>query len=236
MLLAEGDPTTGTLFPFQSLSFFAKTAGEMCKGSSVAGGQDSRCEALKVAMKCFVTVGSVLESVPILAEAEDFSGNEDMMKWSNLVRAKVAGQKQCFNEAVLLCEKHTHDEEAGFYAAYLMGFSLMKLKKFLEAASVLDKALTQKSDQHPAALLKKIGEVAKACHDKAEDRALIFKFPRTHHICDAGGNTVTRYDLLLETRDTASYLNSLVFVEEKIDGANLWIWLDTDYTVRCQNS
>lgn len=91
-----------------------------------------------------------------------------------------------------------------------------------------------KSEQHPAALFKKISDVAKACHDKEEDRALIFKFPRTHHIFDAGGNAVTRDDLLLDPRDAASYLNRPVFVEEKIDGANLGIWLDTAYT-RCQN-
>eukprot|EP00288_Rhodomonas_lens_P014587 CAMPEP_0177705408 /NCGR_PEP_ID=MMETSP0484_2-20121128/8691_1 /TAXON_ID=354590 /ORGANISM="Rhodomonas lens, Strain RHODO" /LENGTH=961 /DNA_ID=CAMNT_0019216831 /DNA_START=63 /DNA_END=2948 /DNA_ORIENTATION=+ len=219
-----------------TLGFQVSDCHEVCKDARTLMeplGTDR--EALASALKSYVEVGDLHESMAILTLAASCFETQKEIKLLDIVRAKLAGQTESFDDVISLCEKHTHDAELGFYAAYLMGFALMKLQKFSEAASVLDKALAQKSEQHPEALIKKIEDVAKACHDKAEDRALIFKFPRTHHIFDAGGNAVTRDDLLLDPLDAASYLNRPVFCEEKIDGANLGIWLDTDYTVRCQN-
>ncbi len=48
-----------------------------------------------------------------------------------------------------------------------------------------------------------------------------FKFPRTKHIVGLG--CVERDDLLLTTGEQNMFLNKLVYVEEKIDGANMGI-------------
>jgi len=63
----------------------------------------------------------------------------------------------------------------------------------------------------------------------------IIKFPRTHHIFDAGGTGVTRDDLLLSDDEIEEYLNCELTLEEKVDGANLGISIDRDYNIIFQN-
>ncbi len=79
---------------------------------------------------------------------------------------------------------------------------------------------------------------------KSED---LFKFPRTKHLFDAGGNGVSRDDLLMDPGEERSFYSPqgrrqrpsqtsvLVAVEEKVDGANLGISIGTDMKLYVQN-
>ncbi len=70
-------------------------------------------------------------------------------------------------------------------------------------------------------------------HKKTID---ILKFPRTKHILDAGGNGVTRDDLLMSKKDAERFIKKKVIsVEEKIDGANLGISISEDFEILAQN-
>eukprot|EP00286_Rhodomonas_abbreviata_P021541 CAMPEP_0181295212 /NCGR_PEP_ID=MMETSP1101-20121128/4022_1 /TAXON_ID=46948 /ORGANISM="Rhodomonas abbreviata, Strain Caron Lab Isolate" /LENGTH=926 /DNA_ID=CAMNT_0023399939 /DNA_START=126 /DNA_END=2906 /DNA_ORIENTATION=+ len=189
-------------------------------------------------LESYLAVGEVHDNLPLFAVVDQWASDAQVSMWSQLVRAKAAGRRESFEEMLPLCNDHVHDKDAGFYASYLMGFAFMKLQRFTEAAGMLDKALETRTASAPADLVKKVEDVARVCHEKAEGAstgALMFKFPRTHHIFDAGGSGVTRDDLVMDVKDAKSYLQKRIFVEEKIDGANLGIWLDTDYTIRCQN-
>ena len=58
-----------------------------------------------------------------------------------------------------------------------------------------------------------------------------FKFPRTHHLADAGGSGGTRDDLLMTDADAVKFLGGgkvTVIAEEKLDGANLGISIDKE--------
>ena len=72
---------------------------------------------------------------------------------------------------------------------------------------------------------------------KKAEKELVHKFPRTHHILDAGGKAVTRDDLLLDDGEIALFCNgtTLVWVEEKVDGANLGISITKDGKIVAQN-
>jgi hypothetical protein len=83
-------------------------------------------------------------------------------------------------------------------------------------------------------------------HAKAEGIADFHKFPRTHHILDAGGSGVTRDDLVrchfffvtqkvMDKKDVEKFVTSVTVVEEKVDGANLGISITKDYEVIFQN-
>lgn len=81
-------------------------------------------------------------------------------------------------------------------------------------------------------LLRKMGCTVK-------DKTL--KFPRTHHIFDAGrakgvkGTGVTRDDLLLSDDEIDKFLNVELIIQEKLDGANLGVMIDEDYQVIYKN-
>ena len=63
-----------------------------------------------------------------------------------------------------------------------------------------------------------------------------FKFKRTKHIYDAGGNGVTRDDLIMTKKEADSFLKGNEFViEEKVDGANIGISIDNNYKIKVQN-
>jgi atypical dual specificity phosphatase len=67
---------------------------------------------------------------------------------------------------------------------------------------------------------------------------MLFKFPRTHHLFDAGGSGVSRDDLVMDSKDCEDYFGDsakVVLVQEKVDGANLGISLTKDYEIICQN-
>jgi atypical dual specificity phosphatase len=63
----------------------------------------------------------------------------------------------------------------------------------------------------------------------------IIKFPRTHHIFGLEGTGVTRDDLILDEKEIEKYLNCLLVLEEKVDGANLGISINEDYKIVYQN-
>eukprot|EP00118_Oscarella_pearsei_P009315 m.53413 g.53413 ORF g.53413 m.53413 type:complete len:247 (+) comp34247_c0_seq2:1691-2431(+) len=69
----------------------------------------------------------------------------------------------------------------------------------------------------------------------------LFKFPRTKHLFDAGGNGVSRDDLLMDQADAETFYSArgrrnIVSVEEKVDGANLGISISPkDYRILVQN-
>jgi len=65
----------------------------------------------------------------------------------------------------------------------------------------------------------------------------LFKFPRTHHVVNTGGTSVSRDDLVLAASECAAFVVSgaEVIAEEKVDGANLGFSLSEDYTVQAQN-
>jgi len=95
------------------------------------------------------------------------------------------------------------------------------------------KVITIKSFEESNDLLVKLG-----C-DRAEIEKdvghTIIKFPRTHHIFDAGGSGVTRDDLVLSKEEIKEYLNCELTLEEKVDGANLGMSIDRDYNIIYQN-
>lgn len=69
---------------------------------------------------------------------------------------------------------------------------------------------------------------------------IFFKFPRTKHIFDAGGNAVTRDDLLMTSKEADNFLNIRdknvnIVIEEKVDGANLGISITKSYEIQLQN-
>jgi len=61
------------------------------------------------------------------------------------------------------------------------------------------------------------------------------KFPRTKHLFDFG--SATRDDLLLPPNERHAFCdpNHIVTVEEKLDGANLGIWVDEDWQLVTKN-
>lgn len=62
----------------------------------------------------------------------------------------------------------------------------------------------------------------------------IIKFPRTRHLANIGG--ASREDLLLEQSEINYFLASELYIEEKIDGANMGISIDpSTYTIKFQN-
>ncbi len=54
----------------------------------------------------------------------------------------------------------------------------------------------------------------------------LVKFPRTRHLANIGG--ASREDLLLPACEVESYLNREIFIEEKIDGANMGISIEPE--------
>lgn len=75
----------------------------------------------------------------------------------------------------------------------------------------------------------------------ASEKLDLFKFPRTRHLFDAGGSSVSRDDLVMDSGEEAVFYSSagkrrqLVVMEEKVDGANLGISLGEDMKLRVQN-
>ena len=73
----------------------------------------------------------------------------------------------------------------------------------------------------------------------------VLKFPRTQHLFDAGGGGVSRDDLVMDAQTAALFytpeqqgrvpVNTIVEVEEKVDGANLGISIGEDGKLRAQN-
>ena len=73
---------------------------------------------------------------------------------------------------------------------------------------------------------------------KAETLENFFKFPRTRHLVNTGGSSVTRDDLVMDAGELSHFVGptgKVLTIEEKLDGANLGISLDKDYQVMCQN-
>ena len=76
----------------------------------------------------------------------------------------------------------------------------------------------------------------------ATNKVDLFKFPRTKHLFDAGGSGVSRDDLLMDAGEEKKFYSQpgrgqqqLVAIEEKVDGANLGISIDTDMNLCVQN-
>ncbi|THZ17248.1 hypothetical protein D6C89_08861 [Aureobasidium pullulans] len=70
------------------------------------------------------------------------------------------------------------------------------------------------------------------------ERPFIHKFPRTRHLYNAG--SATRDDLILTSSDAEAFLDSsdpsiTLTIEEKVDGANLGISLDSSGNFKVQN-
>lgn len=64
----------------------------------------------------------------------------------------------------------------------------------------------------------------------------VLKFSRTRHIFDAGGNGVSRDDLVLSLREFKDFTKSGRFIlEEKVDGANIGISISENYQIMVQN-
>ncbi|KDO21190.1 hypothetical protein SPRG_11049 [Saprolegnia parasitica CBS 223.65] len=59
------------------------------------------------------------------------------------------------------------------------------------------------------------------------------KFPRTRHLLPSGG--VTRDDLVLDPMDARRFVQTRVTLQEKVDGANLGLFLNDDFTIVAQN-
>lgn len=61
----------------------------------------------------------------------------------------------------------------------------------------------------------------------------LIKFPRTRHLVNLG--SASRDDLVLSKNDAINFLNKTVYVEEKVDGANMGISISKDMKIECQN-
>lgn len=61
----------------------------------------------------------------------------------------------------------------------------------------------------------------------------IIKFPRTKHAINLG--SATRDDLILTKEELAKILEYLLYIEEKIDGSNLGIFIDENIVIKAQN-
>ncbi|EQC25842.1 hypothetical protein SDRG_16291 [Saprolegnia diclina VS20] len=59
------------------------------------------------------------------------------------------------------------------------------------------------------------------------------KFPRTRHLLPSGG--VTRDDLVLDPLDAGRFVQTRVTIQEKVDGANLGLFLNDDFAIVAQN-
>ncbi len=59
------------------------------------------------------------------------------------------------------------------------------------------------------------------------------KFPRTKHLLNLG--SVSRDDLMIKSTEVKDFLNTPVCIEEKIDGANLGISIDSEFNIKFQN-
>ncbi len=72
-------------------------------------------------------------------------------------------------------------------------------------------------------VLSKESEIDSFCNEYSLDsvniESHIFKFPRTTHLVNFGA--ATRDDLIISEKDSVEFLNCELFIEEKIDGANL---------------
>lgn len=61
-----------------------------------------------------------------------------------------------------------------------------------------------------------------------------FKFPRTRHLHSLG--SAERNDLLMTKTEQTTFLNDYIYIEEKVDGANMGISIDSsDYSIKIQN-
>jgi atypical dual specificity phosphatase len=61
----------------------------------------------------------------------------------------------------------------------------------------------------------------------------ITKFPRTRHLSNLG--SATRDDLIFSPEEQKKLLQCILYLEEKLDGANLGISISADYKIRAQN-
>lgn len=65
---------------------------------------------------------------------------------------------------------------------------------------------------------------------------VLHKFPRTYHLFEVKKGRMAREDLVLDRKDAEPFYNSVITVEEKIDGSNLGFSLDPEtLQVRAQN-
>jgi hypothetical protein len=83
--------------------------------------------------------------------------------------------------------------------------------------------------------------------NETKEKHTFYKFPRTRHVFDAGGRRklkgviltlnlggVGRDDLLMTEQELKEFLKNDLYLEEKVDGANLGISME-DYKITFQN-
>eukprot|EP00727_Mastigamoeba_balamuthi_P014157 m51a1_g9364 putative dna ligase (233) ;mRNA; r:175445-176266 len=69
--------------------------------------------------------------------------------------------------------------------------------------------------------------------EQQQEPADFFKFPRTRHVLNLG--SVSRDDLVMDSREASAFLSRAVIAEEKIDGANLGVSLGPEGQLLFQN-
>ncbi|OQR88602.1 hypothetical protein THRCLA_10216 [Thraustotheca clavata] len=62
---------------------------------------------------------------------------------------------------------------------------------------------------------------------------VLSKFPRTKHLLPS--KSISRDDLVLDPTDAAVFVNTEITIQEKVDGANLGLFLTNDFKVVAQN-
>jgi atypical dual specificity phosphatase len=92
--------------------------------------------------------------------------------------------------------------------------------------------IDNKSDFYISNLLSLLGINEKLTIINEQDVHLI-KFPRTRHLINLG--SATKDDRLFSPEEQKLFLNWIVYIEEKVDGANLGISIDKDYKIYVQN-
>jgi len=101
-----------------------------------------------------------------------------------------------------------------------------------------EKIIRITKDEEVNLLLQDIGIDKPLDFDKLiDDSEKIIKFPRTKHLINFG--SASRDDLLCTTDEQKLFINEAkkmnIFIEEKVDGANLGISIGKDYKIRVQN-
>jgi hypothetical protein len=121
----------------------------------------------------------------------------------------------------------------------LRALALVQLGKYHQALPALEETVARlkKKNQSSKTSLRRI-ELLRAmvqCRRYLGPTAPFCKFPRTAHLFDTGGKAVTRDDLLVPDLEFFLDSNKMIYVEEKVDGANVGFSLSPDGQILCQN-
>ena len=226
-------PGYSNLFPDQpldlhiTLGFFPKDIHCSEKSTLI------RCQNVHVEymLKTFLSSSCSYREKLSVTDAIIFHANEDHPKL--VAELYLMRAKWHVTEGDDLLKAVSETEEANHIkptprGMLLLGDTLVKLNSLTEAIESYHKGLSlcKQPSSVRSNLLKRLEHHFEAPETQA-------KFPRTRHAFDLGG--ATRDDLLLPRSQWVLYCHENVTIEEKVDGANLGIYFDKDWTLLMKN-